>query len=385
MPGSSWYFITTSRLNSWRKGEKFMNEREFEVIELTGTPYDRGVKLGSKKSDEISSLVNFLFAKLADNNIQKKPALKHIKKHIPVIEDYSPEIADELKGIADGANRQYEDIVLLTMMEEFKGFSHNCTSFAVTGNATKSGDTFIGQSWDIPKDLCKQADSIMLKMRRNSGPDFLAYTYSGLIAGAGINTAGISLVWNSVPRLRLDIGVPTYVIIEEILRQETIGAAIAAICRADRAGCFNFLITDRSEIYNIEATPDDIDVSYSCSYTGHANHYISDKFKDKQDIAAVGRSYDASSIIRHNRINRLLTDNCSSIDIELLKKFLQDHVNHPEAICRHLNPKIKNDDKQIITCTSFIMTPAKGEIIITNGTPCENKFSNYCIKKKKGD
>ncbi len=357
-------------------------ENNYKLLELSGEPYARGREYGLKCRDSINHLVEYYYSLLKKEKVSRKDARKHARKNLPYIEEYSPEIAWEMKGIAAGAKRHYEEIIMLSMHEEIKGFSaHNCTTFAVTGTVTVNNESYIGQTWDISKNLCENSGSFLLKLRREQVPDFLSYTYSGLIAGTGINSKGIAVVWNSVPRLKLQVGVPTYVIIEEILRQKTIGDAIAAVMRAKRAGCFNFVLADESEIYDIEATPEDIDISYSDTYIGHANHYISDKFKNKQDICKVAKDYSASTIIRHNRINRLLNEKSGNIGLDTCKDFLKDHVNYPESICRHPDPE-KKKDARIITCASLVMVPARRELWITDGPACENQFKKYSIERE---
>ncbi len=357
-----------------------MTRKKLELLELKdSSSFDRGKKYGEAKKDSIDKLVRYLYKEYSESKKAKDFILEHVRKHIPYIKEYSQDIFEEIKGVAEGSKKQLEEIVMIHMHEERADFSsHNCTSFASTGNATSKKETFIGQTWDISKNLCEVAGAFLLKERINDSLDILAYTYAGMLAGAGMNSAGISLVWNSVPRLDLKIGVPTYIIIADILRQDKIGDALASIFRAKRAGCFNFLIADKTEIYSIEATPNDVGIRYSNDYLVHSNHYLSDKFKEKQDIAKVAKEYSASTIIRNNRINSMLKEKYGSINLDNCKEFMCDHLNYPESICRHPDPK-KNKDERIITCSSFIILPSSQEMWITNGPACENKFYKHTI------
>ncbi len=268
----------------------------------------------------------------------RNQARNHAEKYWPAIADYSPVLAAEMKGIARGAGVDWRDIVMIALNEEresiVKGLKEEreisstdgqsmasdgqtmapggqstvpadgqsaasdgqsmspggqptapagqCTAFAATGRATRSGRTLLGQSWDNYLEWYEGFPSFLLRRKNSEGFEALSYAYPGMLAAAGINSAGIALCWNSVPRLKLKIGVPTYVIVAEVLRQETIGNALAAVFRAERAGCFNFLLANEEEIYNLEATPDDIEVSYSADYLGHANHYLTKRFRQEE-------------------------------------------------------------------------------------------------------
>ncbi|MGM0445630.1 MAG: C45 family autoproteolytic acyltransferase/hydrolase [Bacillota bacterium] len=357
-----------------------MTRKKLDLLDLKGgKPFDRGKRYGIAKKESIDILIRYLYKIYSKNKESKDYILEHVRKHIPYIKEYSLNIFEEIKGIAEGSEKLVEEIVMIHMHEEKSGFSsHNCTTFASTGNATSKGETFIGQTWDISKNLCEVTGAFLLKESIDKSLDILAYTYAGMLAGAGMNSAGISLVWNSVPRLDIKIGVPTYIIIAEILRQEKIGDALASIFRAKRAGCFNFLIADKTEIYSIEATPNDVGILYSSDYLVHTNHYLSDKFKEKQDIAKVAKEYSASTIIRNNKIDSLLKEKYGSVNLDNCKEFMCDHLNYPESICRHPDPK-KSKDERIITCSSFIMLPSSQEMWSTNGPACENKFYKHTV------
>ncbi|MEF8726376.1 MAG: carcinine hydrolase/isopenicillin-N N-acyltransferase family protein, partial [Candidatus Bipolaricaulota bacterium] len=190
---------------------------------------------------------------------------------------------------------------------------------------------------------------------------------------------GIGISWNSVPRLGFDYGVPTYVIIENVLRQEKIGDALSVVLQAKRAGCFNFVIGGEEEIYSVEATPEDSAVIYSRKTLGHANHYVTERFRNEQDFdEACGRS-SASSLVRHNRINRLMEENFGEIDLNLLKKFTQDHVNFPQSICRHPEP-LDEDEQGYISCATWIMDNTNKDWWIANGPACEAEFIKYSVE-----
>ncbi|MFW5986336.1 MAG: C45 family autoproteolytic acyltransferase/hydrolase [Halanaerobiales bacterium] len=353
-----------------------MQSDRYDLLELSGQPRSRGKKYGEARRNEIQHLIDYLYSLL---KLEKREILNHVKKHTPFIDYYSPEIAEELQGIAEGAEREYEEIVMIAMHEEHAAVkSHGCTTFATAAEMSLDNRTYIGQTWDIDKELCENAGALMLKVRRENGPDFLSYAYSGMIAGAGINENGISLVWNSLPRLQINPGVSTYIIIEEILRQKTIGGALAAISRAERAGCFNFVLADETEIYNIEATPDDIDISYSTDYIGHTNHFVADKFKNKQNMNEMAGKTSASSIVRYNRINRLLAQKKGKLDWDGIVELMSDHVNYPHSICRHAG-QIEEAEGPILTCATFIMIPEKREFWIAGGPACENSFQKYSV------
>jgi isopenicillin-N N-acyltransferase-like protein len=352
-----------------------------QVLELTGNQEEIGFQFGARYKHAINHFLDWFYNQL-QAKMAGEQALRHASKYIPYIEEYSSFVVEEMKGIAKGSERQYEEMVMLSLHEEIQGFtSQRCTSFAATGGATVGGETYVGQNWDESFEHYGDGEfPLLLDVRPSSGPNYLAYSYPGIPAAAGLNSSGIGLSWNSVPRLELSVGVPTYTIIAEILHQKTIGDALGAIIKAKRAGCFNLVLGDgNGEIYDIEATPSDLDIHYSDMYLGHANHYVSDPIggKQKYDMLCEGRN--SSTLIRHNRMNRLLKQGCGNIDLEACMAFLKDHVNYPYSICRHPDPQ-KEPKERGITYDSWVMLPRKREWWISHGPPCTNKFIKYSVR-----
>ncbi|MEM1515454.1 MAG: C45 family peptidase, partial [Candidatus Bathyarchaeia archaeon] len=353
-----------------------------QTLELSGSMNEIGYKLGVKCKSSIDRFLEWFYEEF-QGKITKEQALRHAKKHIPFIEEYCPITAEEMRGIAEGSGRTYEEITLISLHEEIQSFTERrCTAFAATGEATLGNDTYIGQNWDA--DLISYRDGefpLLLNVKPDTGPNYLAYAYPGMPAGAGLNSYGIGLSWNSVPRLELTIGVPTYTIIAEILHQKTIGDALGIIIKVKRAGCFNFIIGDEDgEIYDVEATPSDLDIYYSDRYIGHANHYISEALRRKQkwaDLSFGGKNPD--TLIRHNRMNKFLKQKCGKIDLKVCMDFLKDHVNYPNSICRHPDSQLE-PKKQTITYDSWVMITNKKEWWIAHGPPCGNEFKKYIVR-----
>jgi isopenicillin-N N-acyltransferase-like protein len=356
-------------------------EHPLQVLELSGSANDIGYNFGTKYKDSIKLFLDWFYEQF-QGKMDVVQALRHASKYIPYIEDYSPTISDEMHGMARGSERRYEEIVMISLHEEIQNFTGSgCTALAATGQATMKNETYLGQNWDENYENYRNGGlPILLDVKPDVGPNYLAYTYPGLPAAAGLNSYGIGLSWNSVPRLELTVGVPTYIIVAEILHQKTIGDALGAIIKAKRAGCFNFVLGDgNGEIYDVEATPSDLDIRYCDDYVGHANHFVSEALRGKQrwDIICEGRN--PSTLIRHNRMNRLLRQNFGDIDLGACMNLLKDHLNYPYSICRHPDPE-RTPKERGITYDSWVMVPKREEWWIAHGPPCVNEFHKYTVR-----
>ncbi len=351
-----------------------------DLIEVNGNPSERGYHYGEKSAEEINKTIDFFnnWLKRQGSNISEARKLAGI--YANYIEEYSPKIKAELEAIARGAKVDFNDILMISLNEERKLFINNdkCSSFAATGNATFNGRAVIGQSWDNYLEWQDNFKNILLIRRSTQGPDIISYAYPGMLSAAGLNSYGIAICWNSVPRLKFQPGIPTYIIIDEILRQTTIGDALATVMKAKRAGCFSLILSDGYEIYNIEATPDDIEISYSTSYFSHANHYLTGRFASQEPEPENLDKYrrKASSIVRHNRMARFLEEEFGRISAASGQGFLTDHLNHPHSICRHPDLRSEYSDK-FLTRAAWVIEPAKKIFWYAGGPPCENQFISY--------
>jgi isopenicillin-N N-acyltransferase-like protein len=352
---------------------------ELKRFEVSGDPNERGYSYGEAYNEKISRFLKecfydaFTMGKTKDAS--KEQMLRFAKRYTPYIEDYSPEVYEEMKGIADGSGKTLEEIVLLSLHEERfilgeEELMRHCTAFAVTGPATKNGETYIGQTWDEGyEDFWEGDKPLLLHEIRKTGPDILAYTYPGLLAGAGMNSEGLSITWTSTPRAPFEIGVPTYVIIAEVLRKKTIVEALQVIIKTKRAGSFKFTIADKyGEIYVVEATPAHHHLIYVDDCYGYHGDFESVEIRKefpphKRDVPGW--------IVPANRARKLLNAMYGKLEIDVLKRIFSDSY-----ICVH---PIFEEGKWTgtITWAFWVMVPSKCEFWIAHGPPCKNDLRKY--------
>src|ERR1043166_3901480 len=182
------------------------------------------------------------------------------------IKEYSPLLFDEMEGMAEGSGLSLDEIVLLTNHEELwhRGVipaMDHCTVFGAAPPDTKDGETFVCQTWDWMESVYGM--SSMRLWKRPEGPSLLAYAYPGLWTGAGINSAGIALCWHTgggdgkEPR----VGIPAYVLIAQMLYQDTLKGALEEARRATNAGWFVYLLGDgQGNHATVRGTPKKIEI-----------------------------------------------------------------------------------------------------------------------------
>jgi isopenicillin-N N-acyltransferase-like protein len=356
---------------------------------FSGGAYERGYQYGTKFSQNIDEMLNRSYQFY--NTIGRLPKDKILKvagKFIPYIQEYSNEIAEELRGIAEGSGKMLEEITLLTAFNEMQfyyGFVFarsaiygkliGCTSFCATSEATKDGETYICQNNDGSLSPNFDEYNFLMKSKTDSGVEFLTLTIMGTPSFIGLNSKGIALCINAVSDGEYRIGVPFAVITREILGSKTLGDAVNAVIRADRGTGANYLMADEhGECYDIETTARRFNCIYVDKTFGHSNHYlIQNNIRDD-----VFLRMQPSTIIRYNRINRLLNRNIGKIDIEKCFDFLKDHLGQPYSICVHPNEE-QPIEMRMKTMDSVVMVPSKRELWIARDNPCRVTFRRYTL------
>ena len=72
---------------------------------------------------------------------------------LPLIQDLSPSLVDEIKGLAEGAEITLGEAVLCQARAEAARVGEGaCTAFALTGSATAAGRPLAGQNQDLAPD-----------------------------------------------------------------------------------------------------------------------------------------------------------------------------------------------------------------------------------------
>ena len=354
-----------------------LRTRTFNVLEVSGSAYDRGFAYGEhhrmRLRRHVQSHYDF-YAMYFEKS--KDELLREASKYSGPLRDYSQDVWDELKGTADGAGASTDEVMIIAAFNElfYPRFEKLCTSFAVRDEATGDGLTYVGQNNDEGVNPWMDGECVTLTRHlQSAAPNVLIYTYVGAPAMMGINSRGLGVCINALayksPRTR----VPLLAVVREVLNQKDLDGAIREIQRADKSFALNFTMGTSSGIADVEAYPDDVLVRTSGDMLWHTNHCL----------YSVGFNYESdeshkNSVTRCSRVEALLRAGRGRLDLETLEGILADHENKPDSICLHVN-SAKPRPKQERTLDSMIFVPERKEAWIAHGNPCEAGFEKYVV------
>ncbi len=351
------------------------------LIEVSGTHYEMGCQIGEARREQIHhsianarALIDQAYASL---ELTWEGAQIQARKYLPFAEERYPQYVDEMRGMANGANASFDDVVVLNVMEAVTMDALHltrCTSFGVNEQRTADGHVLAAHNEDwLPED---EPDTFVISARPKEEPPFLAMTYGGLLPNVGFNAYGIAQLIDSVYPNDSRIGIPRLVLSRAVLAARRISGAIGRALVPHRAAGYNhMLIHESGEMYSIEVSARRFEILHGTDgYLVHTNHYLAPRMKEIESEP----EELISSRVRYFRAERLLRQN-SVHTIKTLQAIQKDHVNLPNSICNHaINDADPLDREKTINAMVIDLTAR--EMHICWGNPCHNAYHTYHLK-----
>ena len=362
----------------------------FPLIEISGDALERGKQYGKKASERIYKGIEHYTGQIERLNLKRPDLEAVVRDYVPVMNRFDSEHVIELRGIAEGADVSFEDIVLLNARTEILKLAANpdlrqslidamdldgCTGVIALPASTRDNSIIHAQNWDWKMECAETA--VVLRVRRSNGPDILTFTEAGALARSGMNDAGISLTANylesSIDYQR--IGVPLPLIRRKILETEHYALSIHATYLTHKSGSNNIMLAHAGGMgMNFECAPEEtFVVPAQNGLLVHANHWQSpvalSKFKD------IGIATTPDSLYRDLRVRELLERQLGQIDIDVVKAALLDDFASPWAVCRP--PRLNLASNLSATVATVVMEPEKRKMQIAPLPALGATFTDY--------
>src|SRR6202007_1167277 len=90
----------------------------FPLIEISGPPHERGRQYGRLAASRIRKGGSHYLAQLQQLSLDAAGVAALVREYLPVIEAFEPSYIEEMRGIAEGADIPFEDVVLLNARTE---------------------------------------------------------------------------------------------------------------------------------------------------------------------------------------------------------------------------------------------------------------------------
>lgn len=344
-----------------------------EII-LRGTSYERGLQHGLLLGPQIREFLADNRARI--NSIRTVPLSDEEIDHVlnsygPVIAAELPEIAQELQGLAEGADISYKDALLLQLRMELINMQAtdeaegDCSTIAIHQNNQRIS----GQTIDLPGDLTDLGYVFRSRTDAPQDPEILMYSFAGLLGYMGLNSAGLSININMVLSANWQPGIPPYLLVRHMLNKRSVNECKQELLRIKAGSSRSFILSDQEQLVNAELTGTHISfLNDNCLL--HTNHFLHEQCKEEDIMHFLFRN---SSIKRLELLKQLLPKNLESVTPELLFDILSDHTLYPVGICAH----DENNIRRSATVAAVVMQPVLYEMQVRKGYPCQASTFMY--------
>ena len=364
------------------------------LIELGDDPYERGLIHGRQLSTEVGDNLKTYLARFEAGGLNVEAVRREGHVWAEVIAKQNPDYAEEMRGVADGAEQTLADIAMLNARYEItygvfgdeaqasdkKAAAENvdgCTSYGVLPEATASGHTIMGQNWDWLAGVYGRC--AILRISRKSQPDMVCFTEAGIVGGKiGVNEHGIGIALNglvSVHDGKYSYEKPCHVRCREVLDAESFDKALLPVVSTRRVCSANFVIGHRDgEVIDLETSPDETSYLYPRDgLVTHSNHFTDFRHGPSQMERIV-----PDTLYRAERLDRLLRPSLGHLDPEHIQAALKDHFGTPNSICRHVDPA-DPAAKAGQTNASVVIDLNTSEMQVAYGPPCSNPYTVFAL------
>jgi isopenicillin-N N-acyltransferase-like protein len=365
------------------------------LIDLAGSPHDRGVQYGQQAAQEIARSVGHYGVQAKALGLDQHRLAQLVREYLPVLETFDHRQIEEMRGIAAGAAVSFEQIVLVNARTELLQFvrrpalleslqvreTDGCTGAVVRPEATRDKRLIHAHNWDWKYESAESC--VILRIRNEDGPDILTFTEAGALARFGFNACGICITANGLDcdRDYRRAGVPLALIRRKVLEQAHLALALRIAYCTPKSGSNNIIISHAASglVYDFECAPDEtFMVEPQKGVLVHANHWLSPIALTK--LQERGLADAPSSFYREVRAREALTAKAGDVTVDDVMAVMLDDFETPWSICYPPRPSSPTDPSVYATVATLVMRPILGEMRVAMLPALDKRFTHYTLE-----
>jgi len=338
----------------------------FKEITISGDASERGLQHGVALSAEIATAIAWYrkIFRLPEPEILARAA--HFRT---VIENFNPDYATEMEGIAKGSSQDPLWIVALNARTEI--LSHVSAAQARECTALCFPDhRILGQNWDWAEAL--EPLVAVMRIERPDGHIIRMMSEPGILGKIGMNSAGLGVCLNILTCGRILDGLPVHIMLRAVLDQPDFDSALQLAKEHAGGKASNLLIADaEGHCADVEFAADSYFVLHpENGRLIHTNHYLGRDINDPDDPQF------ASSRARMTSASHLAKPTDSD-PLTNMQTLLTDRSNKTLPIYRTYEPNEEIED--VGTVCTIVMELNKRMFHIRKGNGDTATFRKYAV------
>jgi len=248
---------------------------------LEGMPRELGRAHGMALRQQIRTFLDDDLARL-NRVLPRRISLTTLEPEIAAyrreIAAAAPSLAEEIEGLAEGAEIAPDEAMLLQIRREVMGYSRFHTAGDCTTLCRRDEDgPVLAQTIDLNGNLDDQI--VILRIAHRSSPRrVLLLSFTGLLGYLGLNSDGLAIGLNLVLGGTWRPGIPPYLAIRHLLDScSDIGSCLDWLSRVPLASSRSLLLCDAHRSVTVELCDGKLSVRAGTTLV-HTNHFLSEEF-----------------------------------------------------------------------------------------------------------
>ena len=372
-----------------------MKTSNLPLIELSGSPYERGRLYGDFSKSSIVNMVKSWRIELGEfcsNTGASYPINPDVylnefftqTDYIKSIEKWTPDLLDEVRGIADGSGQTFESILGLQLIDEEWVFglrrqlarpTTKCTAFGLASQF--NGISYAGQNMDTGSYF--DGSQVLLRvMPTETSPEALIFSVAGNMGLNGLNSSGLGITCNMLAQLKYSIdGLPVVFILRKILEKHSIDEAEEFLRTVKHASGQNYILSSPGDMRCFECCGSSV-VRYAPEeYQGrvfHSNHPLVNE-DICFDVLPPELMRSNNSVARFDSICSRLGDTSQTLTLDDIKAALSAHDDPANPVSRNTNNE--NSPIGFTAGSSIYELGDVPRLHLAAGPPCETDYEVF--------
>lgn len=260
------------------------------------------------------------------------------RAHLPLLASYDRPLYEELVGIAEGANLDPAEIVILNHYTDLKDIEPTASG-APSGQGDECSAVYartptgslLGQTWDMHGSAASYV--MMLGVPASEGrPAAWLLSIVGCLGMAGLNAAGVGITINNLRSHDARVGVVWPALVRRALAERRLGEARDVIMNAPLGSGHHYLVASREGAFGIETSGTLRKIIYAgeeAQYV-HTNHCLDPEVASLSSVGPESTTFERLDVLARGMRERSIADRRDLWDR------LGSHELYPAAVCTHL-------------------------------------------------
>lgn len=307
---------------------------------LVGSPYERGLAHGETLRSEIREVIGRWKAELAP--MYQLDAAEVIARFlrgtdfVPAIRRRTPDLLDEIQGIAAGADMDWDTILAFQLLDEMWSsediiLAGHCSSLGLPAQGAEPA--CVAQNVDV--ESFRDGFQVLLHIKHaDSDLESFVLTTAGLIGFNGMNNRSVGICCNALIPLRgCRDGLSVACVVRGVLQQRTAQEAVTFLQTVPHASGQNYVVGGPDRVVDLECSAHQVVPLEPAGPRGavwHTNHPLANDDYHGW-YRAENNPFLPNSTARYQSLERRLAQPPQGTRLDQLREILtsKDSAEHP--------------------------------------------------------